>query len=95
MLEIIAIVALYRHLAAQCLARGRSAAWAVSGPLFWLTGELCGAIVAAIGGAEDILQALPAILGGAALGAVLSIALVRNLENVGASARPGTEPATA
>ncbi len=76
MLELAMIAALTRRLFAMTAERGSTAWWAGLGPLLWVSGEVCGAVLAGLFGATDLV-AYGVALVFAFLGAWLAHAIVR------------------
>lgn len=78
MLEIIALVFLYRALAKQVSLRGRSTAWAALGPVLWIVAEIV-AVVFVSPLRLGTLEMLAVGLAGGALGGGVAYLIVTSL----------------
>jgi hypothetical protein len=85
MLEILVLINLSKRIMAIAKSKGRSSAgWVVLLIVLWFGGELTGAVVAAIVAypREPLLEVYLFGLGGAAVGAVATFAIVKNLPSL-------------
>ncbi|MGE0397376.1 MAG: hypothetical protein AB7T06_11690 [Kofleriaceae bacterium] len=81
MIEIIILVQFCKKLAAIAREKNRSGSWGAVGAVGWIGGEIGGAILGAMGGAESMNLYGYAILG-AILGAVIAYLIVKSLKEL-------------
>lgn len=78
MIEILIILSVTRNLGAGLRGKNRSAAWSALFPVLWFLGEIVGASVAVMNGAEGFDAYGPALVGAFA-GGLLAWVIIRAL----------------